>query len=129
MSTSPDADVVKQFASAGGRGKPRYGGLTVCWAATDAEARATAHRIWPQTCLSGGLTWEIKTPNLFEAACEHVREEDVAKEVLCSADPAEHRARIAEYVDAGFDHVYVHQIGADQEGFLAFYEREVLPHL
>jgi coenzyme F420-dependent glucose-6-phosphate dehydrogenase len=129
VSTSPDAEVVKQFDSAGGRGKPRYGGLTVCWAATDAEARATAHRIWPQTCLSGGLTWEVKTPNLFEAACKHVREEDVAKEVLCSADPAEHRARIEEYAAAGFDHVYVHQIGQDQEGFIAFYEREVLPKL
>jgi hypothetical protein len=85
--------------------------------------------MWPQTCLSGGLTWEIKTPNLFEAACKHVREEDVANEVLCSADPAEHLARIRQYVDAGFDNVYVHQIGPDQEGFLAMYEREVLAKL
>jgi G6PDH family F420-dependent oxidoreductase len=127
IATSPDADTVKGFSAAGGRGKPRYGGLTVCWAKTDAEARTVAHRYWPQTVLSGGLTWEIKTPALFEAACKLVREGDVAKEVLCSADPAEHRARIEEYVDAGFDHVYVHQIGPDQEGFFGFYEREILP--
>ncbi len=127
ISTSPDADVIQKFTAAGGRGKPRYGGLTVCWAPTDAEARATAHRYWPQTVLSGGLTWEIKTPALFEAACKQVREEDIAREVLCSADPEEHRARIDEYVAAGFDHVYVHQIGPDQEGFVDLYERDILP--
>ena len=34
-----------------------------------------------------------------------------------------------EYADAGFDYVCVHQIGTDQEGFLRFYAREVLPRL
>jgi hypothetical protein len=28
--------------------------------------------------------------------------------------------------EIGFDHVCVHQVGPDQEGFLGFYEREVL---
>jgi hypothetical protein len=38
--------------------------------------------------------------------------------------PAEATER---FVDAGFDHVYVHQVGPDQEGFFGFYESEVLP--
>jgi coenzyme F420-dependent glucose-6-phosphate dehydrogenase len=126
ITTSPDSEVVKRFMSAGGRGKPRYGGLTVCWAKTDDEARTIAHRWWPQTALRGDLAWEVKTPELFEAATTHVRPEDVADEVVCSADPAVHRAKIEEYVKAGFDHVYVHQIGPDQEGFFAMYERDVL---
>ena len=29
---------------------------------------------------------------------------------------------------AGYDHVYVHQVGPEQEGMLRFYEREILPH-
>jgi hypothetical protein len=36
---------------------------------------------------------------------------------------------IAEYAEAGFDHVYVHQVGPAQDDFLTFYEREVLPEL
>jgi G6PDH family F420-dependent oxidoreductase len=127
VTTSPDADVLRRFDTAGGAGKPRYGGLAVCWARTDAEARATAHTWWPQSALGSGLTWEVKTPELFEAACEHVREEDVAREILCSGDPAAHRERIQKFVAAGIDRVYVHQIGPDQEGFFAFYEREILP--
>ena len=67
-------------------------------------------------------------PSHFEEAAETVREEDVAESVICGPDPERHRAAIQEFVDAGYDHVYVHQVGDDQEGFFDFYEREVLPH-
>jgi hypothetical protein len=56
-----------------------------------------------------------------------VTEADVAESVVCGPDPERHRAKIREFADAGFDHVYVHQVGPDQEAFLGFYEREVLP--
>jgi hypothetical protein len=36
---------------------------------------------------------------------------------------------VREYVTAGYDHLYFHQIGPDQEGFLQFAERELLPRL
>ena len=32
-------------------------------------------------------------------------------------------------MDAGFDHIYFHQVGTDQEGFLRFYAEEVIPQL
>jgi hypothetical protein len=32
-------------------------------------------------------------------------------------------------IDAGFDHVYIHQVGPDQESFFEFYQREILPEL
>ena len=40
-----------------------------------------------------------------------------------------HIAGVKEFVNAGYDHVYIHQIGPDQEGFFRFYERDVLPKL
>ena len=40
--------------------------------------------------------------------------------------PEAHLAGIREFAEAGFDHVYVHQVGPDQDGFMDFYEREVL---
>jgi hypothetical protein len=58
-----------------------------------------------------------------------VSEEDVAEAVACGPDPAVHVAMIQKYVDAGFDHVYIHQVGPDQEGFLAFYENTLSPEL
>ena len=55
-------------------------------------------------------------------------EEEVAEAVVCGPDREAHRAKIDEYVEAGFSHIYVHNIGPDQDGFFAFYEREILPY-
>jgi coenzyme F420-dependent glucose-6-phosphate dehydrogenase len=127
IGTAPIAQSVKQFRDEGGEGKPTYGQLHVCWAEDEAEARKTAHRIWPNAAITGGYMLEMTIPARFEEAAENVREEDVAEAVVCGPDPERHRAAIQEYVDAGYDHVYVHQIGDDQDGFFEFYEREVLP--
>jgi alkanesulfonate monooxygenase SsuD/methylene tetrahydromethanopterin reductase-like flavin-dependent oxidoreductase (luciferase family) len=40
-----------------------------------------------------------------------------------------HIAAVREFADAGYDRVYIHQIGPDQEGFFQFYECEVMPKL
>ena len=127
IGVSPVAESVDQFRREGGEG-PTYGQLHVCWAADEAEARKTAHRIWPNAAITGGYMLEMTTPERFEEAAENVREDDVAEAVVCGPDPERHRAAIQEYVDAGYERVYVHQIGSDQAGFFDFYEREILPH-
>lgn len=53
----------------------------------------------------------------------------VAESVVCGPDSERHLTAIREYVGAGYDHVYVHQVGPDQEGFFDFYEREILSEL
>jgi hypothetical protein len=47
--------------------------------------------------------------------------------VPCGPDPEPHRETIRRYADAGYDEVYVQQIGPDQEAFFRFYEKEILP--
>ena len=60
-------------------------------------------------------------------ASELVTPEIVKKEIVCGPDPERHLQGIAKFVKAGFDHVYVHQVGPDQEGFMRFYEQEIFP--
>ena len=127
-STAPKRELVEAFEKAGGSG-PRYGQVTVCWAEDEAEARRTAHRIWPNTSLPGQLTQELPSPTHFEQACSMVTEDKVAETVVCGPDPEKHLAKVREFVDAGFDHVYLHQVGPDQEGFFDFCAREILPKL
>lgn len=124
--TSPEGSTVETFARAGGSGKPRYGKMTVCWAADEASARRTAHELWAFSSLPGELGQELPSPEHFEQAVQIVSEDLVAETVVCGPDSQRHRAKLQEYIDAGFDHVYVHQIGPDQRGFLDFYAREVL---
>jgi G6PDH family F420-dependent oxidoreductase len=127
INTAPDADVVNKFEEQGKTWRPKYGKLTVCWAKNDAQARETAYRYWPTAGLKGGLSQELPTPGQFERAAKNATEEQVAEALICSGDPEKHMQGIQKFVDAGFDHVYVHQVGPDQEGFFNFYEKHILP--
>ena len=127
ISTSPDPQVREGFEAAGGAGKPCYGQITVCWAPDEAAARRTAFEWWPNAAIKGELSQELPTPAYFEQAAQMVDEETVAQSIICGPDPERHITAIREFVDAGYDHVYIHQVGPDQEGFFQFYQREILP--
>ncbi|HET8627312.1 MAG TPA: TIGR03557 family F420-dependent LLM class oxidoreductase [Thermomicrobiales bacterium] len=127
VSTAPQKELVRRFEAAGGAGKPRYGQLTVCWAADEASAKRTAREIWPNAALHGEVSQELPVPRHFEEATKEATEDQVAKMVVCGPDPQRHLAEIKKYADAGFDHLFIHQVGPDQEGFFNFYKREILP--
>jgi coenzyme F420-dependent glucose-6-phosphate dehydrogenase len=125
VSTAPDAELVTSYRTAGGDG-PTYGMLTVCWAPTEDEARATALEWWPNAALRGTLGQELPLPSHFEQAAAMVDEEAIAEAIVCGPDPEDHVEAIREFAEAGFDHVYVHQVGPEQNGFIDFYESDVL---
>jgi coenzyme F420-dependent glucose-6-phosphate dehydrogenase len=128
MTTSPNDEVIRAFRDAGGTG-PRYAEMTVCWADDEAEARRTAHRQWPNAGLKGQLSQELALPSHFEQAAQTVTEDEIAEAIVCGPDVERHVEKVREYIDAGIDHVFIHQVGHDQEGMIRFYEREVLPAL
>jgi G6PDH family F420-dependent oxidoreductase len=129
MNTSPNAEFVQVFKRAGGEGKPCYGKLDVCIAASEAEARRIAHETWPTSGLKGELGQILPLPAHFEQAVATVREEDVAQSILCSQNPDDHVAALQEFADAGYGSVVVQQAGSDQERFFSFYESGVLPRV
>jgi coenzyme F420-dependent glucose-6-phosphate dehydrogenase len=128
VSVAPDGDLVEQFEQAGGDGKPRFGHMTGCWAADEDEAKRTAHENWPTAGLEGPLNQELATPADFEAVAEMVGLDDLETLPL-GPDPERWLEAIREYEQAGFDHVYIHQIGPDQDGFFEFAQRQLLPRV
>jgi G6PDH family F420-dependent oxidoreductase len=129
ISTAPKEGLVEKFRSAGGGDKPTYGQVHVCWAKDEATARRTAFKVWPNAAIKGELGQELPLPRHFEQAAEMVTEDDVAELVTCGPDPERHLDAIRKYLDAGYEYVYVHQVGHEQDGFFDFYRREVLPKL
>jgi len=79
--------------------------------------------------MGGALGQELATTSHYEAVAQLVRPEDVAESVVCGHDPDDHLEQIRAYEQAGFTHVFVHQIGAEQDAFLRFYADEILPEL
>jgi G6PDH family F420-dependent oxidoreductase len=129
VTMGPDADLVGQFRRAGGGQKPVLGGLKVCWGADRAKAIKTVHRLWPNEQLPGELPQVLPTPAHFEQASQLVTEEMVADAVVCGDDEDAHFSAVHAFAEAGFDEVYVNQIGPDQQGFFDFYRSRVLPRL
>jgi coenzyme F420-dependent glucose-6-phosphate dehydrogenase len=129
VGTTADRDLINAFDQSGGTAKPRYGELAVCWAEDRDQAEQTAYKQWPISGLTGPLMSELALPAYFEQAASMIDKAALAKTVICGADPERHLEGIKKYVEAGYDHVFVHQIGPDQEGFFKFYQRHVLPKL
>jgi G6PDH family F420-dependent oxidoreductase len=128
ISTQPDRESLERYAAEGGKG-PRQGGLKVCWGRDEQAARKTAFELWPNNLLPGQLAQELALPSHFDQATQLVTEDEVAELIPCGPDPERHLASIRQYLDAGFDEVYVSQIGDDQAGFFDFWRRELAPRL
>jgi G6PDH family F420-dependent oxidoreductase len=126
VTTMPDASLIERYRAAGGDG-PVQAGTKVCYGSDEAEARRTAHRLWPNEVLPGELAQVLPTPEHFEQAASLVTEDMVAEAVPCGPDLDRHIESIQEYADAGVDELYIQQVGGGHEQFFEVYAREVLP--
>lgn len=129
IGTSPDKKMLAKFDEAGGRSKPKIAELGVCWASDERSARRTAHEWWPTAAMESSLSWELPLPKHFQDVATLVTEDAVAETIVCGPDVDRHVEAIKKYAEAGYDQVCIHQIGPDQQGFLKFYERDVMPRL
>lgn len=127
MTVGAQADIRTAYRDAGGTGAS-HSSVKVAWAATEEEGFDNAYRLWPNEGLPGELAQVLPTPTHFEQASQLVTRDMIGESVACGPDPGKHIAAIQELVDAGFDEIYVGQIGPDQQGMLDFYSREILPH-
>jgi G6PDH family F420-dependent oxidoreductase len=129
MNVEPDGDLVRLYRDSGGRG-PTHVGAKVCWAADPAQARKAVHRLWPHQAVPGEHMQVLTSPHHFEQVSSVVTEEMAAGAVAAYGPDVETYVEgLRPYVEAGFDEVYISQIGDDQEGFLRFWQAELQPAL
>jgi G6PDH family F420-dependent oxidoreductase len=126
--TAPDAEILETFGSSGGKNKPRIGELTVCFASDLPAAAETVRSKWPLPAIPGELPSELPLPRHFEQAAEMVTTSDLGS-IPMGPDVEPYLEAIAAYERAGYDHVTLHQVGGDQESFLAFVIRSLVPEL
>jgi G6PDH family F420-dependent oxidoreductase len=129
IATEPRPELVGSFRAHGGEGKRTYGQIAVCWAADEQRAVRTARELWRFSVPGWKVMSELPNPVNFEAATQSVGDDDITSLVPCGPDPGRHAEAIRALVAAGFSDIAVVQVGAEQEGFLRFWESELAPRL
>ena len=131
ISMAPDKlrDIVAAFRDGGGRGKPVALQVHLSWASDEGEARSAAFHQWRSNAVGADEVQNLRSPEAFEAATAHIRPEDMDEHVRISSDPARHADWIAEDVAAGFDEIYLHNVGRNQRAFIDTFGERVLPTL
>jgi coenzyme F420-dependent glucose-6-phosphate dehydrogenase len=101
------------------------------WAPSAEQARAIAHEQWRTNVFDPVTMAELSSPHDYQrkAVQEEVGDERIARAVNVSADLGRHAEWLHEYAELGFDEIYLHHVGQEQEAFLDAFGAEVLPRL
>jgi G6PDH family F420-dependent oxidoreductase len=129
ITTSPAGDRVKEWRAKAGQGKPTQAGFKVCVAPSEDEGVSIAHRLWANSGLPGELSQVLPSPRHFEQASSLVTPEMTREATACGPDAEAHAAAFKPYADAGFDEVYIANMGPHYRDFFALYRDDVLPRL
>jgi coenzyme F420-dependent glucose-6-phosphate dehydrogenase len=121
--------VVEAFRSNGGEGKPMYLQVHVACAPSDGEAREAAFAQWRQNTLPNSVMTELAHPAQIAGAATHVTPEDLDGAVRISSDLGRHVEWLRGDIERGFDGLYLHEVGPEQERFVETFGREVLCRL
>jgi G6PDH family F420-dependent oxidoreductase len=129
ITTQPDGEQVAAWKAKAGRDKPAQAGYKVCVADTEDEGVAIAHRLWRNAGLPGELSQVLPSPKHFEQASELVTEDMTREATTCGRDVDAHVEAFQPYAKAGFDDIFVSNMGPNHKAFFDLYRDEVLPRL
>ncbi|MFD1210857.1 TIGR03885 family FMN-dependent LLM class oxidoreductase [Arthrobacter sp. GCM10027362] len=116
------------YRDAGGAGKAVLQ-VHLSWAPTEAEALAIARDQWSSNVFEPPTMWDLAKAEHFDAAAGQVGEEQLRRAANVSASTERHVQWLQEYLDLGFEELYLHFVGQHQEPFIKTFADEVLPQL
>ncbi|MGH2699163.1 MAG: TIGR03885 family FMN-dependent LLM class oxidoreductase [Actinomycetota bacterium] len=121
--------VLTAFREGGGENKRVALQVHLSWASDEDEALRIAHDQWRTNVFSPPLCWDLATVEDFDEAARHVRPEDMHGSVLIAADLDRHIEWLNELAELGFDEIYLHHVGREQDAFIETFGERVLPKL
>lgn len=129
MATDPEASLVDGWADRGGDRSATWSEVPFAWAASGEEGLRLAHERFRFAAHGWKVLAELPNPVNFGAACELVREDDVADSVPHGPDAGRYVQAVQSYLDAGFDNIAIIPVGDDLAEMLRFWQQEVRPEL
>jgi G6PDH family F420-dependent oxidoreductase len=130
IAVQPEAGLGELFDRAGGAGKPRIGQVAISYDPDETAALKRAHEQFRWFLGGWKVMAELPGPKHFAAASKAVTEQVVARGISCGPNVADHVESVKKFVDAGFTHIALVQVGGDsQEPFFDWAQTELLHEL
>jgi coenzyme F420-dependent glucose-6-phosphate dehydrogenase len=129
VALSPDPDLVGSFRRKAGGDAPVFGMEHVCVADSTDDAVAVVERWWPHAAVPSSLNAELPLPRHFEQASQPVPREAIRDQMVLGDDVDAHLEMVSSFREAGYDRLFIHQIGPDQAQAARFYAEQVRPRL
>ena len=129
IAVEPKPELGEMFDAAGGAGKPRVGQIALCYDPDRNTAVARAHDQFRWFGLGWKVNADLPNPESFAAATQFITPDKVAEQLGCGPDVEEHITNIRSFIDAGFTEIALVQIGSEQQPFLEWAGKELLPAL
>src|SRR5690606_25798191 len=121
--------VVEAFKRGGGEGKPMLLKVQLSYARDEETAINEAHEQWKSNIFASSVLAESRTAEQLEKAAEMVTKENIKEAVRISSDLQQHTKWLQQYIDLGFDELFLHNVNLQHEHFIKDFGREVLPKL
>ncbi|GJF04709.1 TIGR03557 family F420-dependent LLM class oxidoreductase [Pseudonocardia sp. D17] len=130
VAVQPEAELVRGWDAAAGAELPKIGQQPISWGPDAGAATDRAHSLF--RWFGGGWKVNAELPGTagFAAATQFVRPDDVAAAIPCGPDVDAHVEAVRPFVDAGFTHVALVEVGGEmQPDFCEFARTTLLPAL
>lgn len=121
-------EMIDAYRSQGGHGPLRLQ-VHLCWDPSEDRAEAIAHDQWRTNTFPPPASWDLESVETFDIAGEHVSIEQVREVVLVSSELSRHAEWLQGYLDLGFDELFLHHVGQQQDAFIDAFGDKVLPQL
>jgi probable non-F420 flavinoid oxidoreductase len=120
--------MVKAFRSGGGKNKPMALKVQISYASNRDKALDGAWEQWKNNIYPSKVIADIDSPEKFDAMGQNTRKEDVEKHVIVGSDADTFIEKIKEYESLGFEKIVIHNVNKQQEDYIDFFKKEVLPN-
>jgi len=129
VSVAPERSIVETYERSADVVGPRYAQMTVCYGDDKEAAKQRVKKQWPNAGLSGQAVTELRTPEYFKQAFSNLTVDQATNGVVCGNNVDEYLEQMQKFADAGYTHVYLHDVSGNETAFIDFAAKELLPKL
>lgn len=117
------------FRNAEGGNKPMALKVQISYASDLDKAREGAWEQWKNNIYPSKLIADIDSPEKFDAMGQNTRKEDLEEHVVIGNKAETFIEKFLEYKKLGFEKLIIHNVNREQENYIDFFKKEILPNL